>query len=108
MYLTSDHKTLLFLHAELDSGARNGGLCFYDLATGILNCPMDGLSILADHAVTDFSLSPDEQYIAAIYEEYHPDADVSSPTGSFIKKRWLELCQPRSTDLGTSYDISCG
>ena len=106
--LTSDHKTLLFLHAELDSGARNGGLCFYDLATGILNCPMDGLSILADHAVTDFSLSPDEQYIAAIYEEYHPYADVSSPTGSFIKKRWLELCQPRSTDLGTSYDISCG
>jgi hypothetical protein len=80
--LTYDRQKFIFLHVEHgQSGVRNGGLCFYSLDTGKLNCPTDGLKILVDKAVTDFILSPDEKYIAFIYEEYPPDADISEALG---------------------------
>jgi hypothetical protein len=73
--LTADRQKLLFLHIDMKNGVHNGGLCFYDLASGGMNCPMDGLKIMRDQAVTDFVISPDEKYIAFIYEDSCPICD---------------------------------
>ena len=45
-----------------------GGLCFYDLATGGTNCPTDQLEILKGKIVTNYAVSPDNKYILIEYD----------------------------------------
>jgi hypothetical protein len=72
--LTADYTRLIFYHYSSTTGYP-GGLCFYNLQTGDLNCPADRLAILKDRAVTEYILSPDEKYFTFTYEDSCPSCD---------------------------------
>ncbi len=94
----SDQYQLTFLHwswvPEL-----TGGLCFYDLRSGNLNCPMEGLSILQDRAVTGYTFSPDQKYIAFTYEDNVILSDAASLHSGLAV---IGKDGKNFTDLGTS------
>ncbi len=66
--ITEAPQSLTFFHWGGEEG-RTGGLCFFSLYSGYLNCPMDGLADLKGQVVTEYEISPDEKYILFTYED---------------------------------------
>lgn len=81
-YFTNGEKKLGFIYANHNSG----GLCFYDLFTGDISCPTSGLSLLEDHYLISYQLSPDQQYILLLYGFVTPLSDAGGPSGRAIIK----------------------
>ncbi len=63
--VSSDGKSLEFLYWGINE--LSGGLCFYDLVSGMFNCPADGLPVLKNNILYEYALSPDGKYVSFIY-----------------------------------------
>lgn len=52
----------------LNNNIHHGGVCFYDLVTGEINCPTDNFDELNEFSIINYSLSPDDKYLLIIYD----------------------------------------
>jgi hypothetical protein len=64
---TSDSNRIGFVY--LNDKPHHGGLCFYDLLSGSIDCPTDNFESLNEYGVMNYSLSPDEKYVLFIYDK---------------------------------------
>lgn len=62
-----DRKKLSFVY--FGHYPHHGGWCLYDLFSGTLNCPTDDFSNLEGQTVTNYALSPDNNYLLVEYDD---------------------------------------
>jgi hypothetical protein len=95
----SDKTYLVFLYWNYKQNILTGGLCFYGLQAGTFNCPMDGTPIPKNTAITEYSFSPNKDFIAFIYEDSPPYSDSA---GLFPGLAVIGVDGKNFSDLGLS------
>ena len=96
--LDSSGENLVINHWTWDQGYA-GGLCFYNLQTGGMNCPTEGLPVLNGRTVTEYTFSPDNNYIAFTYENSTPTSDAAGSTSGVAV---IDVNGKHYNDLGIS------